>query len=496
VPDHRLTSWRAYALRVLIALGVTSAITGCTFAGAFWYANKKVNEIDRVNLERTTLDEEPPGEPANFLIVGSDTRDFAQTEEDARAFGSSAETGGQRSDTIMVVHVDPGARSGMVLSFPRDLWVDVEGLGEAKINAAYNQGPNNLILTIAKNFDIPIHHYLEVNFASFRKIVDAIGGVHIYFPAPARDAYTGLNIPFGGCAPLAGDQALAFVRSRHYESFQSTGENGRGTWHEDQRQDIGRIARQQYFMRTVAQEALGKARRNPLTAKRLLDNTVPYLKADRKLNLADLQHLATTFKNLDPQRVPMETMPFTIGRARGQSVLFVDKEKAAPLLARMRSFAPIQQDRAPKEPPDVSPADVSVRVLNGSGQSGVAGDAYGALKDLRFQVVGQPSDAPSFDHDVTEIRYEPSHRGAAELVLWYLGGRGKIVAAPDVTDVNVEVVVGKDYVGVGSEAGTSTSSTTSTSTTQPPFIGEPLPGLPPAQSGEPGLPLVGCPAGS
>ena len=86
---------------------------------------------------------------------------------------------------MMVVHIDPGKRTGVLVSFPRDLWVAIPGHGTDKINAAFAfGGPQLTIQTIKQDFDIPISHYLEVDFAGFRDIVNAIGSVPIYFPAP------------------------------------------------------------------------------------------------------------------------------------------------------------------------------------------------------------------------------------------------------------------------------------------------------------------------
>jgi polyisoprenyl-teichoic acid--peptidoglycan teichoic acid transferase len=485
---------RAFVRRLLAALAVVSVIVAVSFFSAFRYAEAKVGQIHRVACASCDASAKKPGQPANYLIVGSDTRAFVDSAKQAQHFGTSADTGPQRSDTIMVVHVDPGAKSGMVLSFPRDLWVDVVGRGPSKINAAYNQGVNNLVATIQKNFDIPIQHYLEVDFASFQKIVDAIGGVRLYFPTPAKDTYTGLDIRLPGCVSLDGEQALEYARSRHYQHYIAATAGTSGHWSiEDPRADIGRIARQQYFMRTIAQTALSKARHNPLTAKRILDRTIPYLRADQALDLGDLQRLASTFRTLDPARVPMETMPFTAGSADGQSVLFVDQAKAKPLLDRMRSFTnpDHQKPTAPVEPKDVKASDVSVAVYNGSGVQGAAHDAFTALKTGGFDMLGSPADASRSDYTTTQIRYQPGHRSAGQLVLFRLGGRGQLVEASDVTGENVELILGKDYAGVGSSGSAATSTTTVT--TEPLYLGDPTPGMASAQNPDANLPLVGCP---
>ena len=166
---------------------------------------------------------------------------------------------GERSDTIMVAHIDPDTETGLLVSFPRDLWVEIPGRGEAKLNSAFNDGPQVVVETITQNFGIPINHYLEIDFAGFRNLVNAIGTVPIYFPTPARDFQTGLAIDAAGCHRLDGETALKYARSREYEYV---GEDG--DWEKDGTADLGRIRRQQYFIRSLANEAVKSGFRNPL----------------------------------------------------------------------------------------------------------------------------------------------------------------------------------------------------------------------------------------
>ena len=107
------------------------------------------------------------------------------------------------------------------MSFPRDLWVNIAGgHGMAKINAAFNYGPQTVDRHPASRTSAStIHHYLDVNFESFRGIVDAIGRVPVYFPYPARDLKTGLHFFVGGCLDLSGTQALEYVRSRSLQYY-------------------------------------------------------------------------------------------------------------------------------------------------------------------------------------------------------------------------------------------------------------------------------------
>ena len=125
---------------------------------------------------------------------------------------------------MMIVHTEPERGTAFVVSFPRDTEVEIEGHGRDKLNAAFAYGgPALTIKTFRKDFGIPIQHFLAVNFEGFRKIVDSIGHVKIYFPTPARDVYTGLYQPTKGCVALDGERALQYARSRHYSDPARTG---------------------------------------------------------------------------------------------------------------------------------------------------------------------------------------------------------------------------------------------------------------------------------
>ena len=155
----------------------------------------------------------------------------------------------------MVVHVDPDAKTSLLVSFPRDLIVDIPGHGEAQINSAFNDGPQKVIDTLKENFDIDINHYVEVNFTAFVGIVDAIGEIPVFFPAPARDSTPGSTSRPPGCVELDGQQALEYVRARHTRGLQrETGE-----WEDaSPRADLDRITRQQNFIRRLADVAAAR----------------------------------------------------------------------------------------------------------------------------------------------------------------------------------------------------------------------------------------------
>src|SRR4029079_10229466 len=182
--------------------------------------------------------------------------------------------------------------------------------------------PALVIETLQADFTpMRINHYLEVDFRSFKSIVNAIGHIHIWFPTPVHDPFTGLDVP-GGCQNLNGDQALAYARSRHYyipRDLQNvapwnpvTHRDGSITsvgWLEDPRADLDRIPGQKYFVLTVSQAATDKTGRNPLKIQPLLNAVFKNLAHDQNLKYDDLAALALTFRGFSPAKVEMSTLP-------------------------------------------------------------------------------------------------------------------------------------------------------------------------------------------
>ena len=298
-------------------------------------------------------EEDPIGEPFNVLLVGDSSREFVATDEDLASFGQDE---GRGSDSILLVRIDPRAGTAATLPFPRDLWVELaDGSGAQRINKAYEIGGARLLVqTIQERFGVPVHHYVGVDFEGFRDLVDAIGGVTIALETPVRDYNratgrneSGLDItPVDGCATLDGDQALAYVRSRHFERFTFL------EWVPDGRNDFGRSERQQKFLRQVLQQATSDGLLSPgrvLDLLRLADRNVVFsddLDADR---IAELVGYA---RRLSPDAYTDYALPVRdIRRPGGAQVLEVISRDAEPILDVFRGVAP-----APTPPPPPAPA--------------------------------------------------------------------------------------------------------------------------------------------
>jgi LCP family protein required for cell wall assembly len=447
---------RVFGRRFVIALVAAAACMVAAVIGVNYVIDNQLDKIPRVKVATAP---EPPG-GANYLLIGSDSRSFVKDQTDLKTFGNPKDQPETLSDTMMVIHVEPAAKRTLIVSFPRDLWVNIAGgRGMQKINAAFNYGPQTVIDTLQQDFGIPIHHYLDVNFESFRGIVDAIGKVPVYFPYPARDLKTGLHYFVGGCLDLNGTQSLEYVRSRslqYYEAF-------RGKWvTADAIPDIGRIARQQDFIRKLASLAVQESLNNPLTANTVADQVVQNLQADDGLTKDDIFALIDAFRTIntnDSSSLQFQVLPWVGGpRQRGQDVLYVDQQNAPAMLAQLRDFS---GSAAPK----IAPGDVKLQVLNGSGKDGAAQGALDRFSELGFVGTGAKNN-PSGRVAQTEVRYAPGQDAKGRFVLRYVSPQAKLVEDSSIRGADVVVVLGIDFQAVTRPASTG-SATPTTATTAP-----------------------------
>lgn len=292
---------------MLVVVAVLLALV--PLAGYLW-ARSIWNRIDRVDVSHVLSD---GGNGTNYLIVGSDARS-----------GQEEGPAGQRSDTIMLLHMEGG--DGWLMSIPRDLYVHIPSRGgSSKINAAYNDGPAALIETVTSSLGIPVHRYMEVDFISFAGLVDGLGGVTVDFEHPAYDQKSGLFVPEAGPVTLDGDQALAYVRSRTYTEVIG------GQERVDPTGDLGRIVRQQAFLRAVAGE-LGDTR-SPFALGRAAGGVADGLRIDDDMSMFDGIRFAWALRGIDPEPLALEVTP---GRNESGAVLFLDEEKSRAALERVR----------------------------------------------------------------------------------------------------------------------------------------------------------------
>ena len=256
----------------------------------------------------------------NFLLTGSDNGSCVDPNSPyAGAFGDR--TGfGERSDTIMIIRVDPKDNRAAFLSFPRDLWVKIAGSTRTnRINTAFDRkNPNKLVDTIYQNFGISIDHYVNIDFCAFKEIVNAVGGVSIPFLYETRDKKTGLYVPAPSCFEFSGDHALAYVRSRSgYSYFDPV----KTDWIKDGTGDLGRISRQQDFIRRAMQRALDKGSSSPTVANKLLNAALKNVITDDQLTPISMLQLAQAMRDLNTSKIPTYTIAASGEMIGDQAVL-------------------------------------------------------------------------------------------------------------------------------------------------------------------------------
>lgn len=288
------TPQRAGARRFIRVLGLFALLVAVVAAGVLVYVQRQFSSIERVELSNVLAPASAGG--TNYLIVGSDSREnLDRNIENAGAiFGDgSEEIGGQRTDTIQILRIASDG-SQHILALPRDLYLPIGGSGARnRLNAAYAFGGAELLIqTIHGSLGIPIHHYVEIDFAGFIDLVDAAGGVTIDFPYPAYDGKTGLNVEVAGPAVLNSAQALAFVRSRSYTEVID------GQAVVDRRGDLGRVKRQQEFLKALFGELNNP--RSQIGVLSELGASAGSVKLDNRLSFGDALKLAFDLRGFEP----------------------------------------------------------------------------------------------------------------------------------------------------------------------------------------------------
>jgi LCP family protein required for cell wall assembly len=398
---RRLLPLLGVALVVILVGGLVGTVAGYRYADRLvGKGHRKVNGLTSV----------ADGKPTNILLVGSDSRSGLSRRELSRI--GTIQVPGQRTDTIILLHLSPRRSKAVMVSLPRDLRATVQGHTN-KINAAFALGgPDLLVKTVEQATGLPINHYAEVDFAGFLKVVDAVGGVRLCNRTGHRldDAYANLHMP-PGCQQMNGTQALAYVRARHVDS------------------DFGRIGRQQEFLRAVMAKVAAKGNLvNLPKLTHIAEISSDHLTTDETLKTGEAIGLARRLGRLDPASVDMRVYPSVAAPPRcAGCAAFVDPLPEAAVL--MKALAADAAELPPIGLPDgkgVSLRDVRVTVLNGGGVQGAASRAAASLQGLGVRVAGT-GNAPAKTGAASTLTYPVALEQQARLLGSLLGGRVRLV---------------------------------------------------------------------
>jgi LCP family protein required for cell wall assembly len=323
------------AIRIITSLSVAIVLVSSISSFGLGQVSSSIARIDVFN----SLDDRPEktSKAENYLLVGSDTRE-GLTKEQIRALrvGSTATAAGGRSDTMLLIHLSKARDRAYIISLPRDSLVTIpEHVSSSdkttmvsarlgKLNSAFSFGGAPLLIeTIEQATSIKIDHYVEVSFAGFAGIVDALGGIDVCTKVDIDDPKSHLVLS-AGVHTLDGIEALKYVRTRDFD--------GRG--------DIGRMQRQQQFMSAVLRKATSSGTLlNPFKLKNFVNASLASVKLDAGLAPDDLLTLAKQMKNLSSGNVRTLTVPLSNPNARVDgvgSVVIWDEVLGADLWTRVR----------------------------------------------------------------------------------------------------------------------------------------------------------------
>ena len=303
---------------IVAVLGVFGAI------GFIYFIDSKIEKIPDEALP--SLEEEIQDDGVrNILIVGSDSREGL---DDLENFGN---VGGSRTDVIMVAHIAPG-EGAQLLSLPRDLKVEIPGEGTNRINAAVVfGGPDLLVQTIQNNLNIPIHHYVEINFVGFANVVDSLGGITKTFDHPARDSKSGLDVD-AGTIEMDGMTALQYARSRRYQELID------GSWQTVDGSDIGRTHRQQEVLLLMFDKATSKSAAFSLPS--FASTFAEQITADAGFSVNVMVELGRAALSLDSGEIHTVTLPVKVSNENGVSYVVPIEPEAQAVLDAFIAGAP------------------------------------------------------------------------------------------------------------------------------------------------------------
>ena len=282
--------------RIALILGTAAVVLIAGVAGTYFWLNGKLNRP--VTLPATSL----TSAGTNWLITGSDSRaGLSRAEIDALHVGF--DEGTLNSDSIMLLHM--GSGRPVLISIPRDSYVNIPGHGYNKINAALAYGGANLLIQTVENVTgLKIDHYMGIGFGGLVAVVNKIGGVQICLKTAINDSYSGVNLS-AGCHDLNGDQALAFVRDRH--SFAT--------------EDLQRIQDQRAFISALLKKATSPGVfLNPFTALPFGSTAASSMSVDKGTSLLDLVHAASGLRDPETGTVPIANSNYHTNA--GDSVLW------------------------------------------------------------------------------------------------------------------------------------------------------------------------------
>ncbi|MEV0233780.1 LCP family protein [Nonomuraea sp. NPDC050786] len=391
-PPRRRRRWLRWAIAVTVT--VVLLVAGVA-VGVLAKLNGNVKHIDVTDDDLgATRPPKVAGTAMNVLVVGSDQRD-----------GKNAKYGhhiaGERTDTIMLVHVSSKRDGAMVVSFPRDSLVQLPACRATgtlpgqrphlgMINESFNSGGIACTWkTIESLTHIRIDHFVKVDFTGFKSMVNAVGGVEVCLPEPVNDKKALLHLP-AGRQTLNGEQALGYVRARY-----SMGDGS----------DIGRIQRQQMFIASMVKKAMsGETLTDPAKLLGILDAGTKAVTTDRGLTFGVMKDLATSLQGLDAGHIRFITTPWHYSLTQPGRVEWVQPQagRLFQIVAKDESVQGVKGGQA-----KVGRTKIQIELRNGTWRSGL-GTQVAAFLEQRGYHISKIGDSARKPQPKTTVLYGPN----------------------------------------------------------------------------------------
>jgi LCP family protein required for cell wall assembly len=479
----RLTTRTAARRRAARTGRIALALVSVLVLGGTWYGWSTVTSLTSGLTTANVIDPSAQTDsgPQNILLVGLDTRTDAKGNPLPpnvlnQLHAGAADSGGDTTDTMIILHIPAGGGKAVAFSIPRDSYVDIAGgYGKHKINSAYTYGEvaagkqlraqgvtgaklnteealaggKNTIQTIEQFTGLQINHFASVNLLGFYDISEAIGGVQVCLRNAVHDSYSGAKFP-AGVQVIKGAQALAFVRQRHGLP------NG----------DLDRIKRQQVFMAAMAHTVLSAG---TLTNPGKLDGLIGAIQRSITLDSNwNVLGFAQELQSMSAGNIQFLTVPIvniTLHTPEDGDAVEVDPDQVRGFVQSEigGTDAPASTTTAPPATPDrAANAAVTTQVYNATGRQGLASDVLTALTGQGF-TSGGTGDSSSRSSSVVD--YAPGDLASAQKVVQALGGGLRTTSSDLVSSGTVRVYLGKDYSGPKGATSPDTASGSGASTT-------------------------------
>ncbi|WP_433176020.1 LCP family protein [Actinoallomurus sp. CA-150999] len=434
----RVIGWASIAMAVVLV--------GTSLAAYAAYRKLEGN-IKHEDVAAQLGGKRPPklNKSLNVLLIGSDQRNGANAK-----YGRDV---GERSDTMILLHLSPGGGKAVGISFPRDSMVQLPQCKSTSghtipahlgmINESFNNGGAGCTWhTIETLTGIRIDHFVKVDFSGFKRVVDALGGVKICLPKRVADKSSKLYLS-AGRHTVKGEQALAYVRMRH-----GLGDGS----------DTGRIKRQQKFLGAVVKAATSNGTlTNPSKLLSFLDAMTKSVTTDKDFTVDEMKKVAGSVQGMSAGKVQFITTPWMLYPPDPNRLVWKQPD-ANNLFSAIRNDNKVQAE-TPVKKVKLQPSQVKVRVLNATTTTGLAGRVGDQLTQRGYQV-GKVGTFSGTKPSQTELLYGAGADQQAAALAQVVPG-AKPVAGQDTPAGTVDLVLGPDWQGLKSAGSSNIPASTS-----------------------------------